>query len=90
MFGRIGDRIFPGADIPFAPGRDDFQARVKSHHRQLEAYLIIAFAGGTVGDGIRSHLMSNIHHVLGDQWASHGGAELIFVFVNCTGLQHRE
>ncbi len=86
----VGDGVFARADVPFAPGGDDFQAGVERHEGQLKAHLVVAFAGGAVRDGIRAVLVGHIHQVLGDQRAGDRGAQQVFAFVDGAGAQQRE
>jgi hypothetical protein len=42
--------------VPFAPGRDDLDVGVERVGGELEADLVVALAGGAVGDGVGAGL----------------------------------
>ena len=48
----VVDFLVPGLDIPLTPGGDDLHIRGKALDGQLEANLIVALAGGAMGDGV--------------------------------------
>ena len=48
----VSNGIVPRPDIPLAPGRDDFKLRRESFVSELEANLIIAFAGAAMRHGV--------------------------------------
>ena len=64
------------------------QIRCQRRHPQFEAYLIVAFAGGAVGDGIGSFGAGDFDQMTSDQGACDGGAEQVFAFVQSVGAQH--
>ena len=57
---------------------------------QFEADLVVAFAGGAVGDGLGLFLAGDVDHALGDEGPGDAGAEEILVFVDGAGLDHGE
>ena len=57
---------------------------------QLEAHLVVALAGGAVGDGVGLFLPGDLDHALGDERPGDAGAEEILALVDRAGLDHRE
>ena len=54
--------------IPFAHGGQDLDAGVERLDGSLEADLIVALAGATMGDVLRTFFMRDINQELGDEW----------------------
>ena len=54
-FGEVDQRGAAG-QVPFAPGRDDLDVRLQRVIGQLEAHLVVALAGGAMGDGVGADL----------------------------------
>ncbi len=101
LFGLLdGDAFFLGVfDGGFAaaefeavifPGGDDFEFGSEGHVGELEADLVVAFAGGSVGDGVGTFGVGDIDLVLGDEGAGDGGAEEVLGFVDGAGFEHGE
>ncbi len=90
MLARIVDQGRARVQIPLAPGRDDFDAGLERIVSQLEAHLIVALAGGAMGNRVGFFLHGDVDLPLGDQRPGDGGAEQIGSFVNGVGAQHRE
>ena len=44
------DEVGAALELPVAPGRDDLDAGFERVGRELEAHLVVALAGGAVGD----------------------------------------
>ena len=82
----------PGAraQIPFAPWRDDFDVGIERVIAELEADLVVALAGGAVGDGVGADLAGDLDLALGDQRPRDRGAEKIGAFVKRIGAKHRK
>ena len=59
----------PGAGIkvPLAPGCDDFDIGVERIIAELESDLVVALAGGAVGDGIGADIAGDLDLAFGDQ-----------------------
>ncbi len=57
---------------------------------EFEAHLVVALAGGAVGNGVGAGLVGDLDQTLGDQRARDGGAEQVLAFVDGVGAEHRE
>ena len=57
---------------------------------ELEAHLVVALAGGAMGDGIGAGLGGDLDQALGDQRPGDRGAEQIDALVEGIGAEHRE
>ncbi len=90
VFGGVGNGILARANLPFAPGGDDFQARVECHHGQFEAHLVVPLAGRAVRHRVRADLVSHIHQMLGNQRAGNRCPQQIFMLIHRTRFEHRE
>ncbi len=82
----ILDFLFPGFDIPDAPGRDDFQMRIQRFDGQFKPHLIVSFSGGTVADGNSAFLFGNFHQPLCNHRTGERGAKQIFFLIYGAGL----
>src|SRR6516164_3521091 len=82
----------PGArsQVPFAPGRDDLDVRIERIIAELEANLVVALAGGAMGDGIGADLAGDLDLALGDQRPRDRGTEQVGAFIERVGAKHRE
>ena len=94
VLGAVINHLLPAgkfAAIAFvAPRGDDLQIRRERGGGQFEAHLVVAFAGGAVGDGVGFFLLGDFHHALGDERARDAGAEEILALVNRAGLDDRD
>src|SRR5690606_36078038 len=86
----VGHQGFAGGQVPVAPGRDHLHAGLERVGAQLEAHLVVALAGGAVGDGVGAGFVGDLDQTLGDQRAGDGGAQQVFAFVDGVGAEHRE
>jgi hypothetical protein len=64
-----------------APGGDDLDRGVEGFGGELEAALIVAFAGGTVGVGVGTDFAGDLQTDFADEWAGDAGSEQIDAFV---------
>ncbi len=87
MFLRVSDGVFAGTDVPLAPRRNDLQVRRNSFVGQFESHLIIALAGAAVRKAIGAEFQRDFRLALGDDRASHGGAEQVGVLIDRAGAQ---
>ena len=78
------------AEILVPPRRNHLEVGRERGGGQLEPHLVVALAGGAVGDGLCPVLAGDLHHALGDQRPRNAGAEEILSLVNRAGLHHRE
>jgi hypothetical protein len=79
-----------GLEVPFAPGGDDLDVRLEGVVAELEADLIVALAGGAVGDRGRAHLAGDLDLALGDEGAGDAGAQQVLALVQGVGAEHGE
>jgi hypothetical protein len=73
-----------------APRRDDRDVRLERLGRQLKTALVVAFAGGPVGERVRAGFASHLQALLGYQRPGDRGAQKIDPFVLGLRLQDRE
>ena len=90
----VGDHLGAARELVaepgVAPGGDDLQFGREAGGGQLEADLVVAFAGGAVGDGLGLFLPGNLNHALGDERAGDAGAQEILALIDRAGLEHGE
>ena len=84
------DELLARAQIPFAPGRDHGHVGLERVVGELEADLIVALAGGAVGDGVGADLLGDLDLLLGDERAGDRGAEEIESLILRVRPEHRE
>ena len=86
---RIGNGVFAGIDVPFAPGSNDLDTGRNGFVSQFKTDLIIALTRAAVRETIGTERPSNFRLALGDDRPRHGSAEEIGVFVNRSGAERR-
>ena len=86
---RVGDGVFPRMDRPFAPGRDDPQARRDGFVGQLEAHLVVALARAAVREAVRAELERELRLPLRQHRPRHRSAQQILVLIDGSGAQRR-
>tara|TARA_R110002020_G_scaffold25127_21_gene81849 strand:- start:1437 stop:2375 length:939 start_codon:yes stop_codon:yes gene_type:complete len=89
LLGEIQE-IGPGLELPVPPRRDHLDVRVQGIGGQLEADLVVALAGGAMGDRVGAGLAGDLDEALGDQRPRDRGAQQIGAFVDGVGPEHRE
>jgi len=82
------DQLGAAGQVPFPPGRDDLDIGLEGIIAQLEAHLVVALAGGAMGDRIGAHLLGNLDLFLGDQRPGDGGAQQIDTLIDGVGPEH--
>src|SRR5699024_828799 len=87
LFG-IGQQALARVEVPFTPRSDDLHVRHQGIGGQLETHLVIALAGGAMGNGIGAGLAGDLDHALGDQRARDRGAEQVFALIHGVGAKH--
>ena len=89
---RLGElkELRAARQIPFTPGRDHLDIGVERIGGKLETHLIVALAGGAVGDGIGAGFRGDLDQPFGDQRAGDRGAEQILALILRIGAKHRE
>ena len=76
--------------VGVAPCGDDLDGGIDGIGVQLKADLVIAFAGGTVADGVSAFSLGNFDQAFGDERTGNGGTQKVVVFINGFTLQHGE
>ena len=84
------DQVGARLELPFAPGRDDLDVGVERIGGELEAHLVVALAGGAVGDRVGAGLVRDLDQALGDQRPGDRGAEQVDALVERVHAEHRE
>jgi hypothetical protein len=77
-------------ELPFAPRRDHLDVGLERIIGELEADLVVALAGGAVGDGVGAGLARDLDLALGDQRPGDRGAEQVLALIERVGAEHRE
>ena len=73
----VVDLLLTGLDVPLTPRGDDLHVGGEALDGQLETDLIVALAGGAVGDGVGALLQSDLSQLLADDGTGEGGAQQI-------------
>ena len=99
-FGALGNRNAIGLgecvqsraahEIPFTPRGDDPDGRIEGLGGKFEADLVVALAGGAVGDGVGTFLVGDLNESLGNERTGDGSAEKVPVFIDGGGTDHGE
>ena len=84
------DQGGPGGQVPFAPRRDHPDVRLERIVGELETHLVVAFARGSVGDGVRARPAGDLDLSLGDQGTGDRRTQQIKAFVERVGAEHGE
>ncbi|MNQ88364.1 hypothetical protein D3C85_1036220 [compost metagenome] len=85
----IVHQLLAGQQVPLAPGSDDLHARFERIGAQFETHLVVALAGGAMGDGVGAGLVGDLDQALGDQRTGDGGTQQVLAFVDGVGAEHR-
>ncbi len=84
------DQIAARLELPFPPGRDHLDVGVERIISELEAHLVVALAGGAMGDGVGAGRARDLDLALGDQRPGDRGAEQIDAFIERVRPEHGE
>ena len=85
-----GEQLGARVELPFAPRRDHPDVGIEGVVGELEADLVVALAGGAVGDGIGAGGRGDLDLALGDQRPGDRCAEQIDALIERVGAEHRE
>src|SRR5882762_8947077 len=86
---RVGNGIFAGIDVPFAPRSNDPDMGRDGFVSQFETDLVVALAGAAVRKPIGAEFQRNFRLAFGDDGPRHGSAEEIGVLVDGAGAESR-
>ena len=89
MLFTIIHQCFAGAEVPLAPRRNHLNTGLECIGSQLEAHLIITFAGSAVRNRVSTGFIGNLNHALGNQWAGNGGSQQVLTLIDRIGTKHR-
>src|SRR5690606_32907265 len=89
VLGGIVHQLLARQQVPFAPGSDDFDARLERIGAQFETHLVVTLAGGAVGNGVSAGFVGDFDQTLGDQRTGNRSAQQVFAFVDGVGAEHR-
>ena len=84
----VGQQSFAAAQVPFAPWSDDLDVWFERVGTELETNLVVAFAGGTMADGIGAGFTSNLDQPFRNQWPGDRRAQQVHAFVNSVRTEH--
>ncbi len=84
----VAQQLLARIEIPFAPRCNDLHVGHQRIGAELEADLIVALAGRTVGDRVGAGLARNLDEALGDQRARDGCPQQVLAFVDRVGAKH--
>ena len=84
----IIDLLLTRFDVPLTPGSNDRHIRSKVADSQLKAYLVVAFTGAAMNNGVRPLFLRNLNQSFGDYGTGVRGTEQI-IFIYSSGLETR-
>ncbi len=87
---RIIDFIFAGFEIPFPPGCDHLELRIEGFVGEFKPYLVVAFAGASVRNGVGALPLRYFHLAARDERARKGRSEQVFSFIDGARAQRRK
>src|SRR5262249_16033725 len=88
LFG-VRDRVVSGSDVPFPPGRDDFELWRERLVCELEAHLVVSLAGATVGKGVSALCKRYFNLTFREKRPGNGRTEQVLAFIHRSGFHKR-
>src|SRR5688572_20920233 len=85
----ICQRILTAPYVPFAPGCNDREVRSERRVSELEAHLIVAFAGATMRQRIRANAACYLYLAARDERSPHGRPEEVLATIDRAGAERR-
>ena len=73
----VVDFLVPGLDVPLPPGGDDLHLRSEPLDGQFKPDLVVALAGGAMGNGVGPFRQGDFRQLLADDGPGKGGAQQI-------------
>mmetsp|Transcript_25012 Transcript_25012/g.32099 ORF Transcript_25012/g.32099 Transcript_25012/m.32099 type:complete len:166 (-) Transcript_25012:117-614(-) len=94
MLGAIRQQIGPSLErfdkFGIAPRSNRLDLGIQGLGAHFESHLIISLPGGTVGDVLRTLLLGDADHLLGNARPRHGGSEEVSSLVDGVALERLE
>jgi hypothetical protein len=84
------DQSGAAGQLPFPPWGDDLEIGGERGDAEFEADLVVAFAGGPMGDRIGPGFARDFDQPLGNERSRNRGAEQVIALVTRVGAHHRE
>src|SRR5690606_897741 len=86
----IGEQLLARDQIPFAPRRNDLDARFERIVAEFESHLIVALAGGAMRDSVALDLACDLDLALRNEGARNGRTQQVLAFVHRVHAKHGE
>ena len=77
-------------EVPFAPWRDHLDVGLERVIGELEPDLVVALAGGAMGDRVGADFLGDLDLLFGDQRPGDRGAEQVLALIQRVGAEHRK
>ncbi len=90
VFRGVGHQIGTALHVPLPPRCDDLDFGLEGIGRELESDLVVALAGGAMGDGIGAESFGGLHQSSGEDRSGQCGAEEVVPLVDRVGLEGRK
>src|SRR4026208_761742 len=89
LLGKV-DEIGAALEGPFPPRCNDANIGIQRVCGQFEAHLIVALAGGAMGDRIGSRVAGDLDQTFCDQGTRNGSSQKIDALIKGVGAKHRK